>query len=189
MKQSNSPTNTISTPKLSRKLSGRFIDGIGRTVMTIEGISDLLARGMDVSGLVVEDCEESRKYNQFSDNDLVLYTDEMQAQSLSEYDKLAASKWNTPKEFTDIDIKKWLLDRCSTGLEQDRVLQELNMYDERNLYPLLHHLIFLVSHFRKNNVVWGVGRGSSVASYVLYLIGIHKVNSIKYNLEIEEFLR
>jgi DNA polymerase III alpha subunit len=42
---------------------------------------------------------------------------------------------------------------------------------------------------RKENIVWGVGRGSSVASYVLYLIGVHKIDSLYYNLDVEEFLR
>jgi DNA polymerase III alpha subunit len=41
----------------------------------------------------------------------------------------------------------------------------------------------------QNNVVWGVGRGSSVASYVLYLLGVHKIDSLKYNLDIHEFLK
>ena len=190
MRKMTSSTNSKeSIPKTNRKLSGRFIDGLGRTVMTIDGISDLLSRGIDVTGMIVEDCEETRKYNQFSDHALILYTDELQAQSSNEYDELSTSNWYTPKEFTDIDIKEWLFKRCSTNIERNRVLQELNIYDERNLYPLLYHLIFLVNYFRKNNIVWGVGRGSSVASYVLYLIGIHKVNSIKYNLEIDEFLR
>ena len=63
------------------------------------------------------------------------------------------------------------------------------MYEERGLYPLLKHLLFLVDHFRKNNIVWGVGRGSSVASFVLYLIGIHKVNPLKYDLDIKDFLK
>lgn len=180
---------TMSTPKLNRKLTGRFIDDVGRTVMTVEGIFDLISKGTDISGMIVEDCEETRKYNQFTNNALILYTDEMQAQSAHEYNTLASSNWHTPKEFTSIDVKEWLFNRCSTDIEQHRVIQELNMYNERNLYPLLYHLIFLVDHFRKNNVVWGVGRGSSVASYVLYLIGIHKIDSIKYNLEISEFLR
>jgi len=42
---------------------------------------------------------------------------------------------------------------------------------------------------RKNNLVWGVGRGSSVSSYLLYLIGVHKVDSYKYRLDIKEFLK
>jgi DNA polymerase III alpha subunit len=37
--------------------------------------------------------------------------------------------------------------------------------------------------------VWGVGRGSSVASYVLFLIGVHRIDSMKYNLDYKEFLR
>jgi len=48
---------------------------------------------------------------------------------------------------------------------------------------------YFVDTMQANNVVWGVGRGSSVASYVLYLIGVHKIDSIKYNLDWQEFLR
>ena len=57
------------------------------------------------------------------------------------------------------------------------------------MIELLHFMKYLVDTLRKNNVVWGVGRGSSVASYILYLIGVHKVDSIKYNLDINEFLK
>ena len=70
-----------------------------------------------------------------------------------------------------------------------RVEEELALYKARNLYPILQLMIYIVDMMRKNNLVWGVGRGSSVASYVLYLIGIHKIDSIKYNLDIEEFLK
>jgi DNA polymerase III alpha subunit len=48
---------------------------------------------------------------------------------------------------------------------------------------------FIVDTLRENNVLWGVGRGSSVASYSLYLIGVHKIHSIKYKLPIEDFIR
>ena len=41
----------------------------------------------------------------------------------------------------------------------------------------------------ENRVIWGVGRGSSVASYVLYKLGIHRVDSMFYELDIDEFLR
>jgi DNA polymerase III alpha subunit len=42
---------------------------------------------------------------------------------------------------------------------------------------------------KERNIVWGVGRGSSVASYVLFLIGTHKVDSVKYELDFNEFLK
>ena len=69
------------------------------------------------------------------------------------------------------------------------MIEELNAYDERGLIPVLRYMIYLVDTMRENNIVWGVGRGSSVASYVLYLIGIHRINSIQYNLDYKEFLR
>ena len=65
----------------------------------------------------------------------------------------------------------------------------MTMFEERKMMNVLRFLIYLVDSMRKNKIVWGVGRGSSVASYVLFLIGIHKVNSLKYNLDIKEFLK
>jgi len=96
---------------------------------------------------------------------------------------------NVLGKISDEELIIWLFDRCSSDDEYDRVLLELNMYEERGLYPLLKHLIYLVDYFRKNKVVWGVGRGSSVSSYVLYLIGIHRVDSLKYGLDITDFLK
>jgi DNA polymerase III alpha subunit len=57
------------------------------------------------------------------------------------------------------------------------------------MFDLLFYLKYLVDTMRENKIVWGVGRGSSVASYVLYLIGVHKIDSIKYELDINEFLK
>ena len=82
-----------------------------------------------------------------------------------------------------------LLDMCLTDEEKERVSLEYEMFEERGLIPLLQFLTFIVDHMRKNQIVWGVGRGSSVSSYCLYLIGVHKVNSLKYDLPIEEFLK
>ena len=99
------------------------------------------------------------------------------------------SLWSMPDEYKNLDIAKWLLDRCTTEVELQRVGKELLLYQERNLFPLLKQLKYVIDIWRSNNIVWGVGRGSSVASYVLYLIGVHRINSIYYDLDIEEFLR
>jgi DNA polymerase III alpha subunit len=47
----------------------------------------------------------------------------------------------------------------------------------------------MIDVFNKNNIVHGVGRGSSTSSYVLYLLGVHFIDSIKYDLDINEFLK
>ena len=99
------------------------------------------------------------------------------------------SLWYMPEEYLSLDIALWLLDQCRTQEELQRVGKELLLYQERNLFNLLRQLKYIVDTWRKNNIVWGVGRGSSVASYVLYLIGIHRINSMYYDLDIAEFLR
>ena len=97
--------------------------------------------------------------------------------------------WWMPQEYADMDIAKWVLDQCTDQNELQRSGQELLVYAERNLLPLLQYLKYLVDTMRSNNVVWGVGRGSSVASFVLYLIGIHRIHSLKQNLDFNEFMR
>lgn len=109
--------------------------------------------------------------------------------SVEEWDEVQQTQWHMPKEYKELDIAQWLLDQCKTDEELQRVGQELLLYQERNLFKLLCFMKYLVDTLRKHNLVWGVGRGSSVASYVLYLIGVHKINSIYYDLDISEFLK
>lgn len=106
-----------------------------------------------------------------------------------EFDRQHQQRWYMPKEYLELDIAKWLLDQCTTDQQRQRVGEELLMYLDRDMFPLLQYLKYLVDCMRKYNIVWGVGRGSSVASYVLYLIGIHRVDSMYYDLSINEFLR
>ena len=172
------------------KHKDRFVDSVGRVVFTSDGLADLLIEGKEIDGLFAEPSDDTLKYNKFSSRgELILYDDQLASETIEEYDEKATSNWKTPEEFRKIDLKEWLLSRCSDEIQKDRVRKELNMYEERNLFPLLKHLIYLIEHFRKNNIVWGVGRGSCCSSYILYLIGVHRVDSIKYNIEIKEFLR
>jgi DNA polymerase III alpha subunit len=94
-----------------------------------------------------------------------------------------------PDEYKALDIAQYILDLCKTEPELQRVGQELLLYQERKLFPLLCYLKYFVDTMRANNVVWGLGRGSSTASYVLYLLGVHKIDSLYYDLPIEEFLK
>ena len=99
------------------------------------------------------------------------------------------SVWHMPEEYLSLDIAQWVLGQCQTQEELQRVGEELILYQERNLFDLLRQLKYVVDTWRKNNIVWGVGRGSSVASYVLYLLGVHRINSMYYDLDVHEFLR
>lgn len=109
--------------------------------------------------------------------------------SLEQYDKLSQNNWKMPDSYKHLDIAEWVLNQCENDEQRQRVGEELLLYLDRDLFPLLQYLKYLVDTMRKHNIVWGVGRGSSVASYVLYLIGVHKIDSLYYSLSIEEFLK
>lgn len=109
--------------------------------------------------------------------------------STVEFDQNSQDNWNLPSEYIDLDIAKFVLDQCKTEEELQRAGNELLLFQEREMFPLLRYLKYLVDTMRKNNVIWGVGRGSSVSSYVLYLIGVHRINSLFYDLSIDEFLK
>ena len=109
--------------------------------------------------------------------------------TVEEFDRLAQSNWLMPQEYKDLDIVVWILDQCTTDEQRQRVGEELLLYVERDLITLLQYMKFLVDTMRANNIIWGVGRGSSVASYVLYLIGVHRIDSMYYDLNINEFLK
>jgi DNA polymerase III alpha subunit len=108
---------------------------------------------------------------------------------IEEFDRINQSQWYMPEEYRKLDIAEWVLSQCQTQEELQRSGKELLMFQERNLTDLLRFLKYFVDTMRNNKVVWGLGRGSSVSSFVLYLIGIHKINSIYYDLDVEEFLR
>jgi DNA polymerase III alpha subunit len=93
-------------------------------------------------------------------------------------------------EYKTLDIQTWLFEQCPPwDPNYTRLQEELEAYQSRNMLDLLRWLKYFVDTCSKNNVIWGVGRGSSVASYALYLIGVHSIDPIKYNLDWREFLR
>jgi hypothetical protein len=110
-------------------------------------------------------------------------------QSVIDFDTELQSHWHMPDEYKQLDIAEHVLSLCKSDIELQRVGQELLLYQERDLFNLLRYLKYLVDIMRENKLIWGVGRGSSVSSYVLYLLGVHRIDSIYYNLDIAEFLR
>jgi len=109
--------------------------------------------------------------------------------SLKEFDSNLQKNWFIPENYKTLDIAVWLLDQCKTQNQIERVMLELELYLQHDMIEVLNYLKYLVDFMRENNIVWGLGRGSSIASYCLYLIGVHKVDSIKYQLDINEFLK
>jgi DNA polymerase III alpha subunit len=130
-------------------------------------------------------CDVVKQFNKFADE---LELEHLVSQV--EYSK----DFNIPQHYKEIDVEEYIRGLIPTSGDsaeavEARVEMELAEYKARNLFPVLQLLIYIIDTMRKNNLVWGVGRGSSVSSYLLYLIGVHKVDSVKYNLNIKEFLK
>lgn len=139
---------------------------------------EMIYRGIPLTENPVQD---AAFYNQFfQELDIPPLTD------VVEY----SHDFNIPDEYKQIDVVEYVWTRTPEIPErQQRVQQELAIYETRNLYPVLQALIYMVDTMRKNRIVWGVGRGSSVASYVLFLIGVHKIDSVRFQLPIQEFFK
>jgi DNA polymerase III alpha subunit len=167
----------------------------GQVILNTDDVFDGMYSGKitDLETIFLDNPQECNKFNESvkknHDNlglcKVFLETNATQ----EEFDSANQKQWFMPEEYQLYDIVDWLYCECKTTEEKNRVTEELKLYAQHNMITLLKYLKYLVDTMRKNNIVWGVGRGSSVASYCLYLIGVHKVDSIKYDLDIHEFLK
>jgi DNA polymerase III alpha subunit len=149
---------------------------------------DDLVSWLDVKNIAVSHMtDEILQCNNLTD-DKILIKHELNSLNLA---------WNIPDKYKQINIDEYILDKFSTldyddndiVIRYNRIMHELSIYKQRGLYDLLQALIYMIDVFKINRVVWGVGRGSSVASYVLYVMEVHDVDSVTYDLDFYEFLR
>jgi DNA polymerase III alpha subunit len=146
--------------------------------------------GLDISKLDIAEVDEFNQASKLLFSGITLKKTVELDCSVEDYHKQNQNSWHMPKEYADFDISEWCLMQCNDNQDQlQRVGKELIMYQERNMLPLLNFLRYFIAVMREKDIVWGVGRGSSVASYVLYLIGVHKIDSLFFDLDIEDFLR
>jgi hypothetical protein len=167
----------------------------GELIFLETDICNLIMQGRDVGSLrhvVVDDAinlEELIAHVEQPES-LLTWTVPCNANtSVPEFHAAQQSMWHMPDQYKTLDIAKHVLGLCNTEAELQRCGTELLLYQERGLFDLLRYLKYLVDVMTQNQVIWGVGRGSSVASYVLYLLGVHRIDSMYYNLDIAEFLR
>ncbi len=183
---------------LNTELKDRVLYYDGDSVVTPDLLLSLIDQGLDSEGLyVTEETDDIKEFNAL-------------VPAKKRITKKTSSRplnfdWNLPepyKSWTDQDVIDFIIDawanECAlddllssddTDVRMYRVNDELTLYKKLDLLPVLRTIIFVINTLRENSVVWGVGRGSSVSSYVLYLIGAHDVDSIKYDLDVNEFLR
>ena len=169
------------------------IDLWGRVIVDEEQLLELFYRGInEFDNITVEDNVIMQQYNnllsEWDNVESMVIINKPLTQSPEEYHAIRQNTWFIPDEYKQINITDILLSRCTTIEQENRVRLELSLFEKYQMADVLRFLIYAIATLREHNVVWGVGRGSSVASYILFLIGVHKVDSLKYDLDINEFL-
>lgn len=169
-------------------------DHLGQMIFSEDDCVNMLMRGhsMQVDGMLVDATVDLETAAGLLENvpTLVKYNElALQAVAIEDFDRMCQSQWLMPDEYKNLDIAEYVLGLCDSEAALQRVGEELLLYQARDLFDLLRYLKFLVDIMKQNNLIWGVGRGSSVASHVLYLLEVHRIDSLHYNLDIAEFLR
>jgi len=174
-----------------------YTDNLGRITFSSKDLIREIYKGnlekLDSAYVFIDDSDYA-KYIQFLTNNglrdwpIPLPEDRTKI-DITSFDSLNQHSWLMPLEYKEYPVASYLLGLCTTAEEKARVEMELKLFKDHDMMDLLCFLKFLVDKLRENTILWGVGRGSSVASYCLYLMGIHKINSLKYDLDIREFLK
>jgi DNA polymerase III alpha subunit len=164
----------------------------GELIFNESDVCDLLMQGRDVGSLknlIIDNSVNLAQWSNVIDPVPDFQPHQTHNCSVEEFHAQQQRNWHMPEQYKTLDIAAHVLGLCSTQEELQRCGQELLLYQERDLFDLLRYLKYLVDVMIENNIVWGVGRGSSVASHVLYKLGVHRIDSMYYNLDISEFLR
>lgn len=172
------------------------IDNYGQVIVTEDEAVTALYNGKikDLSEVFLDSEDAITVYNRSVESNadripLLKKLDYSKFVDQTVFDELNQQNWFMPETAKEFPLVDWLYDQCKTDYERARVDKELELFVKYEMIDLLFYLKYLVDTMRKNQVLWGVGRGSSVASYVLFLIGVHRIDSIRYNLDIHEFLK
>jgi len=171
-------------------------DEYGNCLFATKEALDLIYSGESINQMMLDDPTETSRYNANATHfelDRILKPLQINM-PVDEYHALLSSTWLIPENYANMDIEVYLTNqliqrKLNSDLYIGRLADELTEYRDRNMIQILLYLVYAMDVCKEVNLVTGIGRGSSVSSLVLYLIGTHHIDPVKYNLSYKEFLR
>lgn len=168
------------------------VDEYGRYQLDTDEAVELILQDKDISGCFFLDDEDVLLYNTHVRNILGTEPLKLYAKENLTFEEFHAKQQNTwfiPWEYTLLEMREELLSLCDSDVERNRIIAEYELFEKYELIELLRFMKYFSDIVKRNNLVIGVGRGSSVSLYSLYLLGIHRVDSIRYKLDYSEFFK
>jgi len=129
-----------------------------------------LLQGKNTTRIVTKDLEKIDDYNHFCSLFKIENAIEYETPSDKHSDKYSyknADSWSMPSEYKQLDIVNYLIGKVTSDVQRERVQLELTEFEKREMLPMLQFLVYMVATLKHNNILWGVGRGSSVSSYIV----------------------
>lgn len=179
--------------ELLTELNDRVLRFDGVSIVDPESIEGLLLRGASPNKLrTMVITSKIEQYNALVSDREKIREFELEPVAFT-YD------WLLPPRYLSLDIEEHMsvvfgerlpslkYNSAQTELAITRVALELQKFRERGLYDLLRVIVFVLDRFRETGQIWGVGRGSSCASFILFLLGLHVVDPIKFDVDLGEF--
>ncbi len=177
------------------QLAGRKLWYDGSITVEPENLMKKLELGQSIRGMFVERMTpEIERFNRLvRKEDRIIVEADHQVQH--NFD------WNIPDKYLVMNVVEYILQKFyalariekltvdEIGVRLDRVEEELTLFIDFNLLSVLLLMVYIIDTLKEKNVVWGVGRGSSVSSYVLYILEVHDIDSVKFELDIGDFLK
>lgn len=175
------------------ELTNRKVWFDGTSQVDPDMVPELFLHGVSPENIAVNYLNEDiKKFNTLSD---------IQIAHSKNQNRVFSYDWNVPEKYLDLNISAYAegklelyLQKISNTLTENdvnnyfvRLKQELQEIQNRNMNQLFCCLVYVLQTLKETNTVWGVGRGSSCASLVLFLIGIHKVDPVKFGIPATEF--
>lgn len=186
---------------MSHHLSNRILLYSGDSVYTPEQLNQVLKSGgvIDPTHMYVSTLDNDiKKFNTISEDEIKVI-DDIESNDVPK----GLPFWDIPEQYQKLDIKKYLYSQLLQQGESeefnfsnedinnriDRIESEYELFERSGLTQSLNAVKYIVDSLSDMNIVWGTGRGSSCASYILYLLGLHDVDSVEYEIDINEFFR
>lgn len=155
---------------------------------TLQQVVDCLLDGIPTSAITAN-IHEVKSFNDKVDTSSEFASSESSALDHS---------WKIPPFYQNLDVFGFVLHKFDTVVKQsnplyheymDRLSFEMEYFENTNSLQFIQCIVFLLDELRSKDIFWGVGRGSSCASLVLYLIGLHKIDPVRFEIPISDFFK